>query len=92
MNRFTDCDLFMRLPGGGIGHLSTRHCNNVLLQDQHTLLHDNVNVLPSENIDDAMVRDDSDEGDSEADEGVMDTLEGNLGDEDIVSAAGFSAL
>jgi hypothetical protein len=83
----------MRLRGGGVGHLSTRHCNNMLLQDQHTLLHDNVDVLPPGNVDEeAIVSDDSDEGNSEADEEAINILDGDLGDEDIIAAAGFSVL
>lgn len=87
MERFTDRDHFMRQRGCGVGHLSTRHCNNVLLQDCHTLLHDNVDVTTPENADD-----DSDEGNLEDDEGAMDILEGDLGDDDLIAAAGFSAL
>jgi hypothetical protein len=82
----------MRLRGGAVGHLSTRHCNNLLLQDQHTLLHDNVNIILPENMNDEETSDDYDEGDLEANNGAMDLLEGNFGDEDIIVATGFSAL
>jgi hypothetical protein len=93
MERFTDRDHFMRQRGCGVGHLSTRHCNNALLQDRHTLLHDNVDVSTPENVDEeATISHDSDEGDLEDDEGAVDILEGDLGDEDLVAAAGFSIL
>ena len=79
--------------GSGVGHLSTHHCNNVLLQDRHTLLHDNVDVSALEDTDEeATISDDSDEGGLEDDEGAVDILEGDLGDEDLVAAAGFSIL
>jgi hypothetical protein len=95
MKRFTDRDHFMRQRGGGVGHLSTRHCNEVLLQDQHTLLHDNENASTPENVDkEVTISYDSDEGDIEEDEGAADILEheGDLGDEDLIAGAGFSIL
>jgi hypothetical protein len=93
LERFTDRDHFMRQRGSGVGHLSTRHCNNALLQDRHTLLHDNVDVsMPEDTDEEAMVSGDSDEGDWEDDEGAVDILERDLGDEDLVSAARFSIL
>jgi hypothetical protein len=96
MERFTDRDHFMRQRGGGVGHLSTRHCNNTLLQDQHTLLHDNMDVSALD--DEAMISHNSDEDDLEDDEGAVDILERDLDefegdlDEDLIAAAGFSVL
>jgi hypothetical protein len=96
MERFTDRDHFMRQRGGGVGHLSTRHCNNTLLQDRHTLLHDNVDVSALD--DEAMISHDSGEDDLEDDEGAVDILERDLDefegdvDEDLIAAAGFSVL
>lgn len=93
MDRFTDRDHFMRLRGCGVGHLSTRHCNNALLQDRHTLLHDNVDVSTPEDVDkEVMISHDSDEGDLEDDEGTVDILEGDLGDEDLIATGRFSIL
>ena len=69
MDRFTDCDHFMQQRGWGVGHLSTRHCNNALLRDRHTLLHDNVDVPTPENEDEeALSGHASDEGDLEEDD------------------------
>jgi hypothetical protein len=84
----------MRLHDCGVGHLSTHYCKNALLQDRHTLLHDNVDVSTPESMDEeVMISHDSDgEGDLEDDEGAVDILEGDLGDEDLISAAGFSIL
>ena len=98
MERFTDRDHFMRQRGGGVGHLSTRHSNNTLLQDQHTLLHDNVDVIMPEDVDEEEASihgsdEDNLEDNLEDDEGAMDLLEEGLaGDEDLIAAAGFSVL
>ena len=91
MERFTNCDHFMRQRGGGVGHLSTCYCNNALMQDRHTLLHDNVDVPTPETMDEVVI---SDEDNLEDDrpEGAADILEGDLSDEDLISTAGFSIL
>lgn len=91
MERFTDRDHFMRQRGGGVGHLSTRYCNNALMQDRHTLLHDNVDVPMPETMDEA-VTSDEDNLEDDRPEGAADILEGDLGDEDLISTAGFSVL
>lgn len=76
MDRFTDCDHFMQQRGWGVGHLSTRHCNNALLRDRHTLLHDNVDVPTPENEDEEVLSGHaSDEGDLEEDDLEEDDLE-----------------
>ena len=36
LNRFVDCDMFMRVCGGGVGHLITRGFDKKLLQERHT--------------------------------------------------------
>jgi hypothetical protein len=122
--RFVDRDHFMRQRGGGVGHLSTRHCNKVLLHDKLKLLHDNVDALSHphststspeqpqsnshdkdsdssslrssdtpENMDGELAEiEDADEEDLVDDEGAVDALEGAIDDEDILAAAGFSAL
>jgi hypothetical protein len=123
--RFVDRDHFMRQRGGGVGHLSTRHCNKSLLHDNIALLHDNVDLLSPphstsasperprsnspddeddsssscssdtlENVDDELAEEmeDDGEGDFADDEVALDALKQAVGDEDILAAAGFSAL
>jgi hypothetical protein len=83
----------MQQCGSSVGHLSMCHCNNALLQYQHTLLHDNVDVSMPEDMDkEVMVSGDSDEGDWEDNKGAVDILERDLGDEDLISAARSSIL
>jgi hypothetical protein len=66
----------MRYRGGGVGHLATRQCNEVLLADKHTLVTgvqdiDETKSVGSESNHSGVGDDESDKGDKggEDDEG-----------------------
>jgi hypothetical protein len=76
----------MRYRGGGVGHLATQQCNEVLLADKHTLVTGVQDIDETESVGSSGVRDDeSDKGDKggEDDEGDKgDKDEGDKDDED----------
>ena len=87
----------MRYRGGGVGHLGTRQCNEILLADEHTPIGDmpDTGEPPAE-----LVENQGSDSESEGeDEGASDRGEDNnelvleaSNDLDIITAAGFAAL
>ncbi|KAN0137704.1 hypothetical protein V8E53_004460 [Lactarius tabidus] len=101
--RFSDRDLFMRYCGGGVRHMATRQCNEVLLADKHTLLQEEPPAQDSDSDEDPDERaregnegeEEGDESDDE-DEGVREENDDDLvaanNDVQLVTAAGFADL
>ena len=88
----------MRYRGGGVGHLGTRHCDKVLLADEHAPPDTDI-VKPSTNPDEDQDSEDEAEGWRGEDRDVGDEEDNNdeqvvaaLNDLDIVTAAGFGVL
>ena len=89
--RFSDRDLFMRYRGGGVGHLTTRHINQVLLSDKHTPFDENTNIpslVPPED----QASGTEDEGDGDDEDHNDKELAAAIHDTDIITTAGFGAL
>ena len=84
----------MRYRGGGVGHLATRQCNEVLLADKHPPLGENTGSTSAVPMEDQFSEtEDEDEAEGERDEDHEDgLLAGAINDVDIVAVAGFAAL
>jgi hypothetical protein len=89
----------MRYRGGGVGHLATRQCNEVLLADKHTPFVENsstpaAHMGPGDQFGetDEEHAEDEDEAGDDTEEDNDDQLAGARHDADIVAVAGFAAL
>jgi hypothetical protein len=87
----------MRYRGGGVGHLATRQCNEVLLADKHTpFVENSASVVPMGDqfgeTDEEHAEDEDEEGDETEEDGIDEQLAGARNDVDIVAVAGFAAL
>lgn len=101
--RFSDRDLFMRYRGGGVGHMATRQCNEVLLADKHTLLREEPPAQDSDSDEEpdepAGEGNEGEEEDDESDgddKGVREENDDDLvaanNEVELVTAAGFADL
>jgi hypothetical protein len=87
----------MRYRGGGVGHLATRQCNEVLLADKHAPFDENgvtsESVVPMGDQFGETDTEDEDEVEGEREEDHDDEqLAGATHDTDIIAVAGFAAL
>lgn len=90
----------MRYRGGGVGHMPTRQCNEVLLADKHTLLREEPPAQDSDSDEDSAGDGNEDEeagneSDGE-DEGIGEVNDDDLvaadNDVELLTAAGFADL
>ena len=86
----------MQYRGGGVGHVATWQCNEMLLTDEHTELADKYVVLtvkpePINNQDDESKGKDSDKVGNNSEHNNSVDLD-NLNDTDLVDVAGFAPL
>ena len=82
----------MRYRGGGVGHLTTRQCNEVLFADKHTPFDENTNIpslVPPDQA--SRTEDEGDEGEGDKDRND-EQLAAAIHDTDIITMAGFGAL
>ncbi len=95
---FSDWDLFMHYRGGGIGHLGTCQCNEILLADKHAPIGDTPDA--GESLAELVENQGSDLESEDKNDGMSDREEDNdnelalaaTTDSDIVTAVGFAAL
>ncbi|KAG2002286.1 hypothetical protein CC2G_004487 [Coprinopsis cinerea AmutBmut pab1-1] len=72
VNLFSDCDMFMRFRGGGIGHEYVRQATNVFLKDRDVLDKRRVAAAQEDSEEDAEEDTESDEDEPELGETVED--------------------
>jgi hypothetical protein len=80
--------------GGGVGHLTTCQCNEVLLTDKHTPFVNNTDIpIPVPTEDQLSGTEDEGNAGNDGNEGCNDKLLASAThDTEIISKAGFAAL